>query len=578
MKELFNHTEQNFQLPYEYVGEVLDTKDPEYRGRLKCKIFGITETSTDYPWCEIRGDFFGADKSTVGMSSVPKVASLVYISFLYGNPSFPLVTGYVRGNKDSSNLHKVANLGESVYNTRNSRLIGPELEPLNTSSEYTKNNVIETDSSVIEIDDTGGNERISIQHKNGSYYELRPNGTIQIKSVKDTYHIITGNLEEYVQQCVHSVIKGNHSQSVTGSYTEDIGKNMSTTISGDLAQLISGTFSITASGNLTINNDVKINGSLQVSADTTVDGNITSKSQMADIGGKLSSLRETFEIHTHTQNAGDDYGAGGITSDPIETVSTERPADFTQTSTSAGLSASECGSTDVFMEPARVDSSESYYTENIKPKLTSDEVPEGYPTNAEQVEETKEQVQDGVVGTQKNPFEIAEQLLNLGRNAWQETGKNPNIKALWDEIGYDGNRFADQTAWCAVFVSAVLKRSGNKYIKTASSQAYANYGIEVKDIRDAKVGDIVVFYRKGKNSNFGHVGFYCNKYNDTRITVLGGNQSDNLTIASFKRLDESKGWGIRTIRRAVSAEDGTSVPPDYAYSVPSNIYTGGKVV
>lgn len=578
MKELFNHTEQNFQLPYEYVGEVLDTKDPEYRGRLKCKIFGITETSTDYPWCEIRGDFFGADKSTVGMSSVPKVASLVYISFLYGNPSFPLVTGYVRGNKDSSNLHKVANLGESVYNTRNSRLIGPELEPLNTSSEYTKNNVIETDSSVIEIDDTGGNERISIQHKNGSYYELRPNGTIQIKSVKDTYHIITGNLEHYVQQCVHSVIKGNHSQSVTGSYTEDIGKNMSTAISGDLAQLISGAFSITAGGNLTINNDVKINGSLQVSADTTVDGNITSKSQMADSGGKLSSLRETFDIHRHTQNAGDDYGAGGITSDPIETVSTERPADFTQTSTSAGLSASECGSTDVFMEPARVDSSESYYTENIKPKLSSDEVPEGYPTNAEQVEETTAQVQDGVIGTQKNPFEIAEQLLNLGRNAWQETGKNPNIKALWDEIGYDGNRFADQTAWCAVFVSAVLKRSGNKYIKTASSQAYANYGVEVKDIRDAKVGDIVVFYRKGKNSGFGHVGFYCNKYNDTRITVLGGNQSDNLTIASFKRLDESKGWGIRTIRRAVSAEDGTSVPPDYTYTVPGSVYTGGKVV
>lgn len=578
MKELFNHTEQNFQLPYEYVGEVLDTKDPLYRGRLKCKIFGITETSTDYPWCEIRGDFFGSDKGTVGMSSVPKVASLVYISFLYGNPSFPLVTGYVRGDKDSSNLHKVANLGESVYNTRNSRLIGPELEPLHTKSEYSKNNVIETDSAVIEIDDTGGNERISIQHKNGSYYEIRPNGTLQIKSVKDEYHIITGNLEEYIQQCVHSVIKGNHSQSVSGSYTEDIGKNITTTISGDLAQLISGTFSITASGNLTINNDVKINGSLQVTSNTTVDGNITSKSQIADMSGQLSSLRETFGFHTHIQNTGDDYGAGGITSDPIQSVSTTRPADFTQTSTSAGLSASECGSTDVFMEPARTDSPESYYIENVQPTLVSEDVPEGYPTNAEQVEETTEQVEDGVIGTQQNPFEIAEQLLNLGRSAWQESGNNPNIKSLWDEIGYNGSIYADKTAWCAVFVSAVLKRSGNKYIKTASSQAYANYGIEVKNIRDAKVGDIVVFYRKGKNSGYGHVAFVTGVYNDTRITVLGGNQSDNLTIASYKRLDESKGWGIRTIRRAVSAEDGTSVPPDYSYTVPSNIYTGGKVV
>lgn len=581
MYDLKDLTSQNFQLIYEYIGEVIDNKDPEYRGRLKCKIFGITENtnSDELPWCETMGELFGSNKGTASFSATPNNGTLVYVKFLYGNPSYPVVSGYVRGNKDSSNLHKVANLGESIFNTRNTRLIGPELAPLNTSANYPDNNVIETECAVIEIDDTSGNERICIQHKNGSFYEIRPNGTIQIKSVKDEYHIITGNVEEYIQQCVHSVIIGNKVQNIKGSLDEHIEKYVNTLINGDLTKTINGTFTITADGNLTINNDVKINGSLQVSNNTTVNGNITSKSQIADSFGQLSSLRDTFDIHTHTQNAGDDFGAGGITTVPNQDVPNTRPSDFTQSTTSAGLGSVGCSSADVFVEPARIDSSESYYTENIKPISKSD-VPEGYPANPEQVEETTEQQQvvEGVVGTQKNPFEVAKQLMDLGTKAWQETGSNPNIKALWDEIGYDGSKFADQTAWCAVFASAVLKRSGNKYLKTASSQAYKNYGKEVAHIRDAKVGDLVVFYRKGKNSNMGHIGFYAGKYTDTHIMVLGGNQSDNLNIRSFKRLDTSKGWGITSIRRAVSAEDGTSVPPDYNYSPGSDIYDGGKVV
>ena len=578
MYDLKDLTAQNFQLIYEYVGEVVDNKDPEYRGRLKCKIFGITENtnSDELPWCETMGELFGSNKGTASFSATPNLGTLVYVKFLYGNPSYPVVSGYVRGNKDSSNLHKVANLAESIFNTRNTRKIGPELPPLNLSSTYPDNNVIETESSVIEIDDSNRNERISIQHKNGSYFELRPNGTIQIKSVKDEYHIITGNIEEYIQQCVNSVIKGNHVQSVGGDYSEAISGNFNTNISGDLVQLISGAFSITANGNLTINNDVKINGSLQVSGTTTTDGNITSKSQIADSRGQLSSLRNTFDLHTHLQTDGNDAGGGVQTNPPTQDVPNTRPTDFTQTSTSAGITSVSCGSADVFIEPARIDTSENYYTENIKSVSKSD-VPESYPSNPEQIEETTQQVIDGVVGTQKNPFEIGHQLLSLGTKAWQETGSNPNIKALWDEIGYDGSRFADQTAWCAVFASAVLKRSGNKYIKTASSQAYNNYGIEVPNISQAKVGDLVIFYRKGKNSGFGHIGFYAGKYTDTHITVLGGNQGDNLNIRSFKRLDTSKGWGVRSIRRAVSAEDGTSVPPDYNYT-PGDVFDGGKVV
>lgn len=231
------------------------------------------------------------------------------------------------------------------------------------------------------------------------------------------------------------------------------------------------------------------------------------------------------------------------------------------------------------------DTPEPYYFENIQPKLTTEEVPEYHPTNSEQVEKSIDntpieyplsKTPECSLITWKNPIEVANELMNLGQDAWKEYGSNPNIKALWDEIGYDGNRFADETAWCAVFVSAVLKRSGNKYIKTASSQAYKNYGIEVPSLNEAIPGDIVVFYRKGENSGYGHVGFYAGIHNEIEVAVLGGNQSNNLNIRKFKLSNPSKGWGVRSIRRAVSCKDGTPVV-EVPFSTDNNVGSGGSV-
>ena len=75
----------------------------------------------------------------------------------------------------------------------------------------------------------------------------------------------------------------------------------------------------------------------------------------------------------------------------------------------------------------------------------------------------------------------------MNEGGWKETGSNPKIKFLWDEIGYNGSQYADRTAWCAVFAGAVLKRSGNKYIQTASSQAYSQYGTEVATAQGDKI-------------------------------------------------------------------------------------------
>jgi len=216
------------------------------------------------------------------------------------------------------------------------------------------------------------------------------------------------------------------------------------------------------------------------------------------------------------------------------------------------------------------------YEPDIRPVT----VPEGYPANAEQYEGPVEYAEQSpaICGEtpHRNPYDAAAEALGLGENNWRETGSNPNITALWDEIGYNGANFADETAWCAVFVGAVLKRSGNKYIQTASSQAYKNYGKEV-NIADVQKGDIVVFYRNGTNSGLGHVGFATGVKTESTIEILGGNQGNTLSVRTYQLSRPDRGWGLRTIRRAVSCEDGETEAPSAGAATIASTGSGGQV-
>ena len=134
------------------------------------------------------------------------------------------------------------------------------------------------------------------------------------------------------------------------------------------------------------------------------------------------------------------------------------------------------------------------YSSNIQP-VGEAEVPsqpdgEPYPYQPEQVDTFDDVPEPTICGQGQfvNPYDLANSY--VGGNTWKELhkqgGTNPMIKGLWDEIGYNGANFADSTAWCAVFVGAVLKRSNLTYKKTAKSQAYENHGTAVASLDDAK--------------------------------------------------------------------------------------------
>jgi len=86
----------------------------------------------------------------------------------------------------------------------------------------------------------------------------------------------------------------------------------------------------------------------------------------------------------------------------------------------------------------------------------------------------------------------------------------------------------DDTAWCAVFVSAMLERSGLKSRKTAWARAYGSWG---KKLRKPKKGCVAVFTR-GKT--YGHVGFYVGE-RDGKVLVLGGNQSNEVNVSAYPK-------------------------------------------
>lgn len=220
MKRTMEQSEDTFKLSGMYVAEVVAVNDPKERDRVRVRVHGIMDSNVDAdscPWAEQCGAIFSGEPNQVGFSTVPKVGSLVYVMFLYGDPSLPIYHGYVRGGEDGSGYHTLRNLPSSST-------VGPEPASLDGNAQYPLNNVIHTDAGVMLFDETPGNERIAIKHKSGAYIEIRPDGGVVYKANADSYHIISGKETEYVD--------GDKSIEVTGTKDETIGADNQITISG----------------------------------------------------------------------------------------------------------------------------------------------------------------------------------------------------------------------------------------------------------------------------------------------------------------------------------------------------------
>ena len=126
----------------------------------------------------------------------------------------------------------------------------------------------------------------------------------------------------------------------------------------------------------------------------------------------------------------------------------------------------------------------------------------------------------------KKVYDLAR--LEIGTYEWAE-GSNPRVDAYFDDVGYPS--MTDETAWCAAFVGAMLKRCGLPHTGKLTARSYLDWGKPV-DLSKAEPGDVVVLWRGSPNSWQGHVGFY-DRQADGNVYLLGGNQRDMVNVSGY---------------------------------------------
>lgn len=300
-----------------YRGVIEDNNDLEKIGRVKVRIHGIhPEDKTlvkteDLPWAEVMGGTSFGLVSGVGISSILRNGTWVWLMLEMNDPNKPVIMGTMLGinsepvdtstgfndpngeypiesrstESDINRLARVEKLTDQYYDEADARgynttvhdkinqdqdvqsgitdgTTGADVsqtEPLSTNdaSEYPNVNVLETHSGhVIELDDTAGNERIRVYHRTGSYIEIKPDGSFVQKSVgSDPNHFITTNdLNIHIERGVKQYIEENWEEIINGNLLSNVKGNLKLHVEGNLDWVIGGNINITTGGTHTVNN------------------------------------------------------------------------------------------------------------------------------------------------------------------------------------------------------------------------------------------------------------------------------------------------------------------------------------
>ena len=145
-------------------------------------------------------------------------------------------------------------------------------------------------------------------------------------------------------------------------------------------------------------------------------------------------------------------------------------------------------------------------------------------------------------------YELAK--AEVGTVEWTD-GNNPKVVAYFKDSGNPGVK-DDETAWCAAFVGAMLRRAGVKSTGALNARSYLDWGKPV-DRKDAQPGDVVIF-KRGNSSWQGHVAFFV-KDRGALIDVLGGNQSNAVNVKGYQAA------ALLGIRRPPKATAKPAAPP-----------------
>jgi hypothetical protein len=282
-----------------YRGVVEDRDDPEKRGRVRLRVFGIHSESKEkndtsgiptdeLPWAEPALPIFEGSVSGFGIFNVPVTGSHVFVFFEAGNHMYPRYfatapahpnekPNYKEGFSDPNNLyptehrlnepdyHRLAR-GETektIIEDRNNKIdtsvnvAGGETwdEPESFyNASYPDNTVIATHGGVImELDGTDENQRFHLYHPSNSYWEIGPEGDMIMKNDGDEYKIVEESRRTHImcQDCL--TVDKQRKVKVVMDELKEVGENQSLKVTGNREIIVEGDQVITIKGNYTIN-------------------------------------------------------------------------------------------------------------------------------------------------------------------------------------------------------------------------------------------------------------------------------------------------------------------------------------
>lgn len=238
-----------------WQGQVENIVDPEKSGKVQVQIYNYYELAPngnlekdDLPWAipvlPTTSPSFNGVGDTPQFEKGTKVFGFFIDGSHAGLVSKPFIMGTIpiapEGDENRNSLSMLAR-GKNNIEPKEVSKIEPDLE---YKTEYPYNRVIRSRKHVIEIDDTNGAERIRIHHGSGSEITIKPDGTLTIKSVKDRFELVGGNL--------NIDVRGDTTINSDGNLRIKADKNIDIQSKGDINMSASG--KIYTRGYLGINN------------------------------------------------------------------------------------------------------------------------------------------------------------------------------------------------------------------------------------------------------------------------------------------------------------------------------------
>lgn len=144
--------------------------------------------------------------------------------------------------------------GDMTYADRDFSLLDNMSYVTKAKPVYPFNKTLKTESGhLLELDDTVGVERITIQHRSGTFHSIEPDGSQMTRIVNDQYTVICKDNEVHIGGKVNVKILGDAKIEVEKDVTLDVG--------GDAKITVAKTTAIESTGNLSVvAPEVSLNG------------------------------------------------------------------------------------------------------------------------------------------------------------------------------------------------------------------------------------------------------------------------------------------------------------------------------